>query len=66
MSEINEEGFWYLCRHGIGPGTIPNDCRVLEVKDHETNAFKCYIKLDRVLTTEELNEYELKEQMPEV
>lgn len=57
-----QEGYWYLSRHGIGPGTIPNDCTVLETKDHETNRWKCYIKLDRILTPEEIEEYELREQ----
>ena len=61
---IEEKGFWYLSRHGIGPGTIPNDCHLLEVKDHEENRWKCYIKLNRVLTTEEFKFYDLKEQAP--
>lgn len=64
-SNTQPDGYWFLCRHGIGPGTIPNDCHVLEVVDHPTNPWKCYIKLDRFLTTEELKYYDLKEESPE-
>ena len=60
-----EDGYWYLFRHGSGPGTIPKDVQLLESKDHPTNKWKFYGKLDRMLTTDELQYYDLKEEMPE-
>lgn len=60
-----DDGYWYLSRHGVGPGCWPSGIRMLEYKEHPTNAYKCYVKLDRMLTTSELNEYQLKEEMPE-
>jgi len=59
-----EDGYWYLFRHGSGPGTIPNDVSLLDSCDHPTNRFKFYGKLDRFLTTDELRQYDLKEEMP--
>ena len=60
------DGRWYLFSHGSGPGTIPKDVMIIEIKDHPTNKYKFYGKLSRVLTTEELKEYCLKEEMPAV
>ena len=65
-SSQQNNGWWYLFRHGLGPGTIPRDVTVLEVADHPTNRYKCYALLDRVLTTQELQEYDLKEESPEI
>ena len=59
------DGYWYLCRHGVGPGCWPKDAKMLEYKEHPTNGWKCYVKLDRFLTTSELKEYDLKEEVPE-
>lgn len=58
------DGYWYLSKHGVGPGMIPRGVSVLEVVDHPTSRYKCYIKLDRFLTTQELRDYELKEEAP--
>lgn len=60
------DGYWYLFRHGSGPGTIPKDVTLLDTCDHPTNKWKFYGKLDRFLTTKELQEYDLKEEMPPV
>lgn len=57
--------YWYLSKHGLGPGTIPSDCTVVDTKEHPTNRWKLYIALDRMLTTQELNYYDLKEEVPE-
>lgn len=60
MSNI---GWWYLCRHGIGPGTIPSGVKIIATCEHDC-AYKLYICLDRCLTTEELSRYDLKEECP--
>ena len=54
--------FWYYTKHGLGPGTIPRDVQVLDVKEDDN--WGTYIKLDKVLTTDELNKYEIKEKIP--
>lgn len=54
--------FWYYTKHGLGPGTIPKDVNILDVKEDDN--WGTYIKLDKVLTTDELNYYELKEKEP--
>lgn len=53
--------YWYKFRHGLGPGTMPRDCQILKVID---DGWKDYVLLDRMLTTQELNEYEIKEETP--
>lgn len=58
----SDKGYWFKSKHGMGPGTIPNDCKVLDWC--EPNYYTTYMKLDRFLTTSELNEYELKEMCP--
>ena len=56
--------WWYLCKHGIGPGSLPKDVTVLETVEDETNPYRVYVALDKVLTTSELKQYEMKEARP--
>lgn len=53
--------YWYYSRHGMGPGTIPKGVQVL---DWYEEGYKTWMLLDQVLNTNELNEYELKEETP--
>lgn len=57
-------GYWYHARHGVGPGTIPKDVHLIKVVEDPENSWKDYFLLDRVLTTAELAEYDLKEECP--
>ena len=56
--------FWYYSKHGMGPGTIPKDVNVVDW--YEDDNYNTWIALDGVLTTQELREYELKEQNPPI
>lgn len=56
--------WWYLCKHGIGPGALPKDVTVLETVEDETSPYRVYVALDKVLTTSELKQYEMKEARP--
>ena len=56
--------FWYLCKHGIGPGAIPKGVTVMDTMDDPDNANRCYVALDKALTTDELKQFEMKEQRP--
>lgn len=53
--------YWYLFKHGLGPGTMPKGVNVLKVIE---DGWKDYVLLDQMLTTNELNEYEIKEATP--
>ena len=58
--------YWYFTTHGIGPGTIPKDLKVLEVKEgrNEKGTLGDFICLDGILNTSELKEFDLKELVP--
>ena len=58
--------YWYFTTHGIGPGTIPKDLKVLEVKEgrNDKGTLGDFICLDGILNTSELKEYDLKELIP--
>ena len=58
--------YWYFTTHGIGPGTIPKDLKVLEVKKgrNDKGTLGDFICLDGILNTSELKEYDLKELVP--
>lgn len=50
---------WYVLKHGIGPGTIPKDVSVIGVEDYPENPNRCYVCLNRELTPEEMDEYDI-------
>lgn len=56
--------FWYFTKHGIGPGMLPKGVNVVDTKEDDN--FGTYIALDKVLSTQELKDYELKEKKPDV
>ena len=62
MSSVKTElNYWYKLRHGLGPGTLPKDVNVLKVVE---DGYKDYVLLDKMLTTDELNEFDIKEEEP--
>lgn len=54
--------FWYLSKHGLGPGMLPKGVNVVDTIEDDN--FNTYIALDKVLSTQELKDYELKEKKP--
>lgn len=58
--------YWYFTLHGIGPGTIPKDLKVLETRDgkNEKGTWGTFVCLDGILNTSELEEFDLKELKP--
>lgn len=58
--------YWYFTTHGTGPGTIPNDLRILEVVEgkNRKGTLGDFICLDGVLNTSELKEFDLIELSP--
>ena len=55
------EGYWFFTTHGVQPGSIPRDVDILDIIDTPNGSF---VKFDRFLSTEELNEYDMKERAP--
>ena len=53
--------YWYYTKHGLGPGMMPKGVNIV---DWYEEGYKTWFKADKMLTTEELNEYEIKEQFP--
>lgn len=53
--------YWYLTKHGLGPGMMPKDCHLMDVVE---DGWDTYILLDRMLTTSELKEYDIREKAP--
>ena len=49
--------YWYIFKHGIGPGTIPEDVKVGKVKDLDN--YYSIVWLDRPLSTKELKYYDI-------
>ena len=58
---INEnfghEGYMYITKHGMGPGTLPKDVKLLKWKD--LPHFMTAIWTDRFLTTDELEQFDI-------
>jgi len=51
------DSYLYIFKHGIGPGTIPDDVSVVKVKDLPN--YYTAVWLDRFLTTDELKQYDI-------
>ena len=61
MKNSRDKEYWYFTHHGVQPGSIPRNTPVLDVVDEACGS---YFSTNRVLTTKELNEYEIKEAVP--
>ena len=55
-----KSGYLYIFKHGIGPGTIPDDVKVVKVKDLPN--YYTAVWLDRFLTTPELKQYDIPDE----
>lgn len=53
--------YWYYTKHGLGPGMIPPGVTVLDTYEE---GWDTWVLLDKLLTTEDLKYYDLKEQQP--
>lgn len=61
-----DRGWWYFTTHGVGPGTIPKDLNVLEVRDgqNKKGTWGTFVRLDGIVNTSELSYYDLTELAP--
>lgn len=53
--------YWYLTKHGLGPGMMPRDAHLIDVVE---DGYDTYVLLDKMLTTDELNYFDMKEKWP--
>jgi hypothetical protein len=51
------DGYKYYLKHGVGPGTLPRDVKVLDQKDLPN--YMTIVWLDRPLSSEELDYYDV-------
>ena len=60
--------YWYFTTHGIGPGMLPSDVKILETKEgqNKKGTWGDFICLDSVLNTDELKAYDLIELAPDM
>ena len=56
--------FWYFTKHGVQPGAVPKDIQILDIIDCADGS-GAYFKSDKVLTTKELNDFEIVERKPQ-
>lgn len=53
--------YWYLTKHGLGPGMMPPDVKLLDCIE---DGWDTYILLDKLLSLHELKYYDIKEKAP--
>lgn len=49
--------YWYITKHGIGPGTLPKDVKVGKVEDLDN--YYTIVCIDRPLSMDELKYYDI-------
>lgn len=57
VEETTQGGYLYLTKHGLGPGTLPKDVKLLDSK--ELDSYITAIWVDRFLTSKELEDYDI-------
>jgi len=62
-NKYNAGPYKYITTHGIGPGTLPKDVELVKVVDLPN--FRCELYLDRPLTSEELDYYDIRSETGE-
>lgn len=61
-SKTQDNEYWFFTRHGVQPGSVPKDVEILDIVDTPNGTF---VKLNRFLSTKELNYYDIIEKAPE-
>lgn len=55
--------YWYFTKHGVQPGSVPKGIEIEEVRDDE-HGHGTYFSTYHLLTTQELEDYDIKERRP--
>ena len=57
--------YWYYTKHGVGPGSVPRDITILKYAyDEENDPWGTYFLSDKLILTDDLRRYDLKEKFP--
>lgn len=61
-----KQGWWYFTTHGVMPGSIPKGLNVLDTKEGKNSkgTLGTFVKLDGILNTSELRQFDMKEESP--
>lgn len=57
LRESVDKPYMYFTKHGVGPGTLPRDVKVVDWED--VDDYMTVIYTDRFLTTQELKDYDI-------
>lgn len=60
---LNDKKYVYILRHGFGPGTVPKTVDIIDFEDLDNGKTKVW--LDRPLTKEELDYYDIDDKVEE-
>nr|DAI22720.1 MAG TPA: hypothetical protein [Caudoviricetes sp.] len=60
---LNDKKYVYILRHGFGPGTVPKTVDIIDFEDLDNGKTKVW--LDRPLTKEELDYYDIDDRVEE-
>ena len=60
--ELPEDKYWYFTTHGVQPGSVPKGLIIEEVIDKPEGS---YFSANRVISTDALKYYDIKERCPE-
>lgn len=55
--------FWYFTKHGVGPGSVPKEITIEKTIDKDGGEY--FLIKDKILSTDALNKYEIKEKSPD-
>lgn len=55
--------YWYFTKHGVQPGSVPKGVEIEEIKDTEHGT---YFSTYYLLTTQELKDFDIKEERPQL
>jgi len=55
------DSYWYFTKHGVQPGSVPKDISISNVLE---TSLGTYFASDKIITTSELKEYDIKEKIP--
>ena len=55
--------YWYFTKHGVQPGSVPKGVKIEEIKDTEHGT---YFSTYYLLTTQELKDFDIKEERPQL
>lgn len=63
MRKNDKKEYWYFTHHGVQPGSVPKGFPIIDIIDMDGGS---YFLTDKVMSTKELHNYDIKEQAPDL